>query len=281
MTKIVSNIADQTIAFIGAGSMAESIIAGLISERIVAPSQLIATNRQDEERLKRLEQHYGIKTTVNKEEAVAHANLIVLAMKPKDIESAMKAIRSYTSEKQLFISVLAGISTSYITELLGHHAPVIRTMPNTSAKVGESATAISAGAYATEQEIQLACALFSAIGTVIVVPEEQLDAVTGLAGSGPAYIYYLVEAMEKAATEIGLDEEVGKELVIQTLIGAAKRLSTTSKTAEELYTQVMSPGGTTEAGLQVLAENHFQDAIVACIKRATERSKELGTKTRK
>lgn len=269
-------LANKTIAFIGAGSMAEAIIAGLIAKEIVAPAQIIATNEQNEERLRSLKETYGIQVSRDKQEIMLKADIVVLAMKPKQVDEGIAAIKQYSSEKQLVISVLAGISTAYLSELLGHSAPVIRTMPNTSAKVGESATGMSAGEFATEADVALAASLFEAVGTVTVVPEEKLDAVTGVAGSGPAYIYYLVEAMEQAAQQIGLEEQEGKELIIQTLHGAVKRLSTTSKSAQQLYKEVMSPGGTTEAGLKVLSEQHFQEAIISCIKRATERSKELG-----
>ncbi|WP_078553073.1 pyrroline-5-carboxylate reductase [Bacillus alkalicellulosilyticus] len=269
-------LSNKKIAFVGAGSMAESIIAGLLANELLTPDQIIATNKSNQERLSYLEQEYRIQTTSDKATAVSEADVIVLAMKPVHVAEGIAEIRSFTSEQQLFISVLAGISTKHISELLGHEGGVIRTMPNTSAKVGASASAITAGEHASQDQLKLTATLFEAIGTVTIVPEDKIDAVTGLAGSGPAYIYYLVEAMEQAASEIGLEKEEANQLIVQTLAGASKRLQSTSKTAVELYKEVMSPGGTTEAGLKVLAENDFQETMKKAILRAVERSKELG-----
>lgn len=268
---------NKTIAFIGAGSMAEALIAGFITKKLVAPKQIIVTNHSNQERLIELERTYGVRTSSDKREVTERADLIVLAMKPAQVSEAIEAIRPYTTAKQIFISVIAGVATHKITESLGHEAPVIRTMPNTSAKVGASATGMSAGTFATEAELTLATALFEAVGTVTVVAEEKLDAVTAIAGSGPAYIYYFVEAVERVAEQIGLTKQEGKELFVQTLFGAAKRLQTTEKTAEQLYREVMSPGGTTEAGLNILNEQQFQETIISCIKRAEERAKQLGS----
>ena len=138
------------VAFIGAGSMAESIIGGLVAEKILRPEQITATNRQNQEQLDYLHETYGIHVTSDKEAAMKYADIVILAMKPKNVADGVRGIQRYTTENQLFISVLAGISTAYISELLGHRAPVIRTMPNTSAKVSASATGISAGAYAND-----------------------------------------------------------------------------------------------------------------------------------
>lgn len=267
---------NKKITFVGAGSMAESIIAGLLAKELIQPTQITAMNRQDEEKLKRLADTYKINTTTNKQEALKDADIVVLAFKPKNITEGIDNIRDHIHEKQLFISILAGITTSFIEEVLGMDAPVIRSMPNTSASVGESATALSGGRHASEDDIQVSTELFGAIGTVTVVPEDKQDAVTGVAGSGPAYIYYLVEAMEQAAIEMGLTEEEGKELVLQTLKGSVKRLEATTKTPKELYKEVMSPGGATQAALETLADYKFQEAMIAGMKRSSERAKEMG-----
>ncbi|MED4082913.1 pyrroline-5-carboxylate reductase [Halalkalibacterium halodurans] len=268
---------DHKITFLGAGSMAESIIAGLLSKKLLLPSQVIATNLCDETKLTKLEDRYGICTTQNRQEAVRQGTIIFLAMKPKNIEEAIEEIRGEITEKQLFISVLAGTTTSYIETLLAHEVPVVRTMPNTSAKVGASATGLCGGRYANASHVKLATLIFTAIGTVTEVTEDKLDAVTGLAGSGPAYFYYMVEAMERAAVQSGLTESEAKAFISQTLIGTGKRLEQTSKTAEELYKEVMSPGGTTEAGLRVLEQQQMQQAIEEAITAAINRSRELGS----
>ncbi|MET3508386.1 pyrroline-5-carboxylate reductase [Halalkalibacter oceani] len=266
----------KTITFLGAGSMAEAILGGLISKQIVKPEQIIVTNFQDQQKLTRLAGTYDVNTTSNRMEAVRRADIIILAMKPKHVKEALEEVQTVTRPDQLFVSVLAGIPTDYMESLLKGKASVIRTMPNTSAKVGASATAISKGAYANDEQLQVVEALFAAIGTVTVVEEEKLDAVTGLAGSGPAYFYYLIEAMEKAAVDNGLTKEEASALITQTVIGVGQRLQKTEKSAKELYEEVMSPNGTTEAGIGVLREYHMQDVMEKAIAQAIARSKELG-----
>ncbi|WP_017728215.1 pyrroline-5-carboxylate reductase [Halalkalibacterium ligniniphilum] len=268
---------NKTITFLGAGSMAESIIAGLVAQQIVVPHQIIATNQSDEEKLAYLENRYQIRTLQDREQAVKEGDIVVLAMKPKNVKEAIEDVKHVTSKDQLFVSVLAGIPTTYIEDLLGHNAPVIRTMPNTSAKVGASATGISAGKTANSTHMVLVTHLFEAIGTVTTVTEDKLDAVTGIAGSGPAYFYYLVEAMERAAADAGLSENEAKVLLAQTLIGVGKRLLSTTKSTAELYKEVMSPGGTTEAGIGVLQERETQAAMQEAVTRAIARSTELGS----
>ncbi len=257
--------------------MAEAVIGGLVRLQVVAPQQIIATNLSDQEKLNYLEQEYGIRTNSNRAEAVKEGDIIILAMKPKHVKDAIDAVQSMTNESQLFVSVLAGIPTSYIEDLLGHQAGVIRTMPNTSAKVGASATGICKGSYATNQQLNEVEQLFSAVGTVTVVTEDKLDAVTGIAGSGPAYFYYVVEAMELAAEQAGLSKEEAATLISQTIVGVGKRLQSTKKSSRELYQEVMSPNGTTEAGIKVLEERQTQEAVTDAITRAIERSKELGS----
>ncbi|MCM3760383.1 pyrroline-5-carboxylate reductase [Alkalihalobacillus oceani] len=266
----------KTITFLGAGSMAEAILGGLISKQIVEPGQMIVTNLQDQQKLARLADTYHVHTTPDRLDAVRRADIIILAMKPKHVKEALEEVQTATHPDQLFVSVLAGIPTDYMESLLPGKASVIRTMPNTSAKVGASATAISKGAYANDKQLQVVEALFAAIGTVTVVKEEKLDAVTGLAGSGPAYFYYLIEAMEKAAVDNGLTKEEASALITQTVIGVGQRLQKTEKSAKELYEEVMSPNGTTEAGIGVLREYHMQDVMEKAIAQAIARSKELG-----
>jgi pyrroline-5-carboxylate reductase len=264
-----------TIAFIGAGSMAEALISGM-TKTLYAPEQIIVTNRCDRTRLEYMNQTYSVRSETNKRKAVKEADIIILAMKPKDVAEAMGAIASAIRTHQLIISLLAGVTTDTIVSLAGKNVAVIRAMPNTSAAIGQSATAISQGRFATAAHVAIAKKLFETVGIVTVVPEHDLHAVTGLSGSGPAYVYYLVEAMEKAAEEIGLDRSVAKPLILQTIIGAAHMLQSTSKHPSVLRKEVTSPGGTTEAGIQVLEQYRFQEAVAACIKRATERSEELG-----
>ncbi|TYS68227.1 pyrroline-5-carboxylate reductase [Sutcliffiella horikoshii] len=264
------------IAFIGAGSMAEAIMAGLLKQQICTKEDITVTNKQDQQRLENLESKYGVATLEDKETVVKNADVIFLAMKPKDAKDGIQAIKSYVTKEQLIVSVLAGISTEVIQDLFEQELRVIRSMPNTSAAIGLSATAIAKGSFATESDLALVQSLFSAIGLCTIVEEDQLHAVTGVSGSGPAYIYYIAEAMEKAALAQGLDMDVAKKLVSQTLIGAAHMLQETHKDAEVLRKEVTSPGGTTQRGITLLEERKVSEAFESCIEGATERSREMG-----
>ncbi|WP_226679867.1 pyrroline-5-carboxylate reductase [Sutcliffiella horikoshii] len=264
------------IAFIGAGSMAEAIMAGLLKQEICTKENITVTNKQDQQRLESLKNKYGVTIMENKEATVKDADVIFLAMKPKDAKDGIQAIKSYVTKEQLIVSVLAGISTEIIQDLFKQKMRIIRSMPNTSAAIGLSATAIAKGHFATAEDLGLVQSLFSAIGLCTIVEEDQLHAVTGVSGSGPAYIYYIAEAMEKAALAQGLDVDVAKKLVSQTLIGAAHMLQETDKDAEVLRREVTSPGGTTQRGISLLDEGRVSEAFESCIEGATERSREMG-----
>ncbi|SDH90317.1 pyrroline-5-carboxylate reductase [Alteribacillus bidgolensis] len=271
---------NKTIAFIGAGSMAESILGGLLSEKLVNPQQIVVTNKTNDQRLNELNERYSISIAESKEDAMKKADLVILAMKPKHIEDGISSIKEYTTDNHLIISVLAGVSTSYIEEQFGMKTAVVRAMPNTSSKVSASATALCRGYYASVHQLDTASALFAAIGTVSIFDEAKMDAVTGISGSGPAYFYYFVEAMEIAAKEAGLPETEAKELIVQTLAGAAKRLQNSDQPPSALYNEVMSPGGTTEAAFKTLERHSVQEHFKNSIKEAIKRSKELGSATR-
>ncbi|GGH87477.1 pyrroline-5-carboxylate reductase [Pullulanibacillus pueri] len=265
------------IAFIGAGSIAESILSGILSKHMLKPSQIWVTNRKNTQRLSHLKNVYDVKVSNEKSEIMRGADIIILSVKPKDAPGALHSIQPFITSDQLVVSVLAGVSTSYIAHELGLPLPIVRAMPNTSASVGHSATALSAGCYAKEDHIGKVKDLFQTIGSTVVVDEDQLHAITGLSGSGPAYIYYLVEAMQQAATEAQLDPSLSEDLIIQTLVGAAEMLKLKKASPTTLRKQITSPGGTTQAGITTLEEYKFQEAILHAIRRATERSMELGS----
>lgn len=266
----------QKVSILGAASMAEALIAGFLKEKLFQPHQLFIGNRSNHARLTQLKRSYLINTVETKDELIENAEIVILAVKPKDAAEALHMIQPYIQPDQLILSVIAGIHTETISQLLEKPVPVVRAMPNTSASIGKSATAIAAGQHASQLHIQQAEELFQTVGTVSVVPEQDLDAVTGLSGSGPAYVYYLVEAMEKAAASIGLGQPVAKELILQTIIGAAEMLKTSPKHPSELRREVTSPGGTTEAGVKVLEQFQYQEAMISCIEAATKRSAEMG-----
>lgn len=264
------------VSFIGAGSMAEAIMAGMVNKRFLKKEQIFVSNKENEARLVELQEKYQVIGNTNKAEVIQDADIIILATKPYDVETALNEVKSLIEPHQLIISVIAGISTDTIVSHLEKDIAVIRAMPNTSATIGFSATAIAKGKFATDEHLTLAEDLFKAIGTVSVVDEEKMHIVTGISGSGPAYIYYLVEAMEKAAEQEGLDTETAKQLITQTIIGAGKMLKQSTEPVSILRENVTSPNGTTAAGIQTLNEYHFQDAVIECVKNATKRSKELG-----
>ncbi|OZI11996.1 pyrroline-5-carboxylate reductase [Bacillaceae bacterium SAS-127] len=262
--------------FIGAGSMAEAMISGAISSGALKHTDIYATNRANEARLKELKDQYNIHTSYQIDEMFKDSKIIVLAMKPKDAKAALETIKPFISPTSLIITLMAGVAIDFIERELNEPCGVIRAMPNTSAAVGKSATAIALNQHVSEEQKQKALSLFSSIGMTKIVKEEQLDAVTGLSGSGPAYIYYVVEAMEQAAETIGLEKEISKPLIIQTLLGAAEMLSVSDGKAEQLRKAVTSPGGTTEAGIRLLENQQVKEAFVTCIKEATAQSKRLG-----
>lgn len=266
----------NNIACIGIGSMAEAIISGIIERGGVNPKQIKVANKSNQERLAYVEKQYGVCGHTSLEAALIDANVVFLAVKPKDVLAALTAARPYLTENMLLISVAAGVNLASLEGIIEKKMAIVRAMPNTSAAVGLSATALAANSLAGNTQLQTAIDLFTSIGTVNVVDEHKLNAVTGLSGSGPAYIYYVVEAMEKSAQEIGLDPVTAKQLIIQTIQGAAEMLKQSPKTPQTLRKEVTSPGGTTEAGLKVLEVHHVQNAFIACIEEATNQAKRMG-----
>lgn len=268
----------EKISFVGAGSMAEAIIAGLVNKKVLPSEQIYVTNKENDARLQELREKYRIIGTKDKQETIEGADVVIIATKPHDVKEVVLEVKDLITEEQLIVSVVAGIATDFITQTLGKNAPVIRSMPNTSAALGYSATAIAQGTYATDEHIKMAESMFQSIGTVSVVEEEQMHIVTAISGSGPAYIYYLVEAMEKIAIEEGLDEQTAKQLITQTVIGSGKMLEAATEPVHVLRENVTSPNGTTFAGLETLRAYNFEEAIIECVKSAKNRSIELGKK---
>ena len=263
----------EKILFIGAGSIAEALIHGWLKQEVVINRNLYVTNRSNKERLLELQEAYGINTLENNDD-IQQMDLIILAMKPKDAKTALEQLRPSIGKDTAILSVLAGISISTIEMALGAR-PIARAMPNTSATIGLSASGISFNDNVSTEQKQLYLQMLKAVGVVIEVEEDQLHAVTALSGSGPAYIYYLLEALEKVGTEFGLDKEIVRTLMVQTIAGSAEMLKTVKEEPAVLRRKVTSPGGTTEAGIQALESFHFTEAISACIKGAEARSRAL------
>lgn len=268
----------KKIVFVGAGSMAEAIIAGMVKEAVTLPKNITVMNKADDQRLIQLQNKYGVSIICPNKFALKEADLIVLATKPQDIQQALIDIRPILKENAAILSVVAGISIATIEACAGSR-PIARSMPNTSATIGKSATGIAFNAAVTDSLKSEICILLEAIGLVQQVEEEQLHIVTALSGSGPAYIYALVEAFEKISVSEGLTKDVARSLTIQTLEGAAAMLKETGVEPSILRENVTSPNGTTAAGLRALADGKFEEIIANCIIAATERSKELAKET--
>jgi pyrroline-5-carboxylate reductase len=268
-------INQKTIAFLGAGSMAEAMISGIITAGKVPPQQIIASNRSNKARLQQLEKDYGILGVPKEDLNFDKVDIIVLAMKPKDAETSLLSIKELLQPNQLILSVLAGVTTTFIEQNLPSGQQVIRVMPNTSSLIGESATAISAGTHTTKQNLNLAKDLLQSIGEVFVIPESKMDIFTGIAGSGPAYFYYLMEHMEKEGLKAGLNEDLTRQIIAQTIVGAAKMIQEQDETPSVLRENVTSPNGTTAAGLKALQMHGGGTAISKAIQHAAERSREI------
>ncbi|MFQ5736956.1 MAG: pyrroline-5-carboxylate reductase [Thermodesulfobacteriota bacterium] len=273
-------LAKKTIAFLGAGNLAEALIKGLLAAGGVVASQIIASDRLDE-RLLHLAEAYEIKVFNKNYEAVENADIIFLTVKPNDVERLIGEIAGQFGPGKLIISAAAGITTTRILEALKtggapHFTPVVRAMPNTPAIVRQGAVALCAGLGAESGDIALAKAVFDAVGRVIVLEDEGLmDAVTGLSGSGPAYVFLFMEALAEGGVKAGLSREDAELLSMQTVLGAARLAMESPKDLKELREMVTSPGGTTMEGLKKLDEAGFKEAVTGAVEAATRRAREL------
>ena len=262
--------------FLGAGSISEAMIKGITSAQLLSAEQIIISNRNNAQRLQELHSTYGVQPSQDKMGDIAEADIVILAMKPFDLVKALREVAPAISQQQLVISLVAGVSTTLIEHNLPPSVPIIRAMPNTSSFVQASSTAFCQGFWATPVHLAIARDLFSAIGISVTIPESLMDAATGLSGSGPAYIYYVVEALLKGGQACGLSTETCRTLLLQTVYGAAKMLQETDQEPAVLRRQVTSPNGTTMAAISVLDQGNgqqlFQDAVI----RATQRAEEMG-----
>lgn len=264
------------IGFIGGGNMAEAFIKGLISGGYPATGLLVA--EPSDARRSHLVSVYGVNTTIDNLEVVASSGIVVLAIKPQLAANVVAGFSPVFSSRNLLISILAGISTATLEGLLGGTPRVVRAMPNTPALVGAGASALCRGRYASAEDLALAEKLFATFGMACLVSEEQLDAVTGLSGSGPAYIFTVIEALADGGVQEGLPREIALALAIQTVLGAAQLVKESGEHPALLRDKVCSPGGTTIAAVQVLEEKGLRAALMAGVSTAARRSRELGKK---
>ncbi|MGE5180537.1 MAG: pyrroline-5-carboxylate reductase [Acidobacteriota bacterium] len=268
-------LAAHTIGFVGAGNMAEALIRGLVRGGHVPPGK-IAASAPRRERLDQLATEYGIEVTTDNREVVRRCGLVVLAVKPQILDKVLREIGDQMHEGTLVVSIAAGVGTEAIEDSVAPGVRVVRAMPNTPALVGAGATAISPGKLASETDLKTARALFDAVGITVVLDEYHLDAVTGLSGSGPAYIFLILEALADAGVKVGLSRRDAQRLAAQTVMGSAKLLLETNQHPGMLKDMVTSPGGTAIAGLHTLEEGGLRTTLINAVETATKRARELG-----
>jgi pyrroline-5-carboxylate reductase len=264
----------EKIAILGAGVMGETLLSGLLRAGREADDIVLTEKRA--ERAAELSGRYGVKVLDN-EEAVSGAQTVVLVVKPQDMGVLLGEIRGVVQPDVLVVSLAAGITTSFIEQRLPDRTAVVRVMPNTPALVDQGMAAISPGSHCDDAHLARAEALLAATGKVIQLPEHHQDAVTAISGSGPAYIFYVVEAMIEAGVLLGLPRATATELVVQTLYGAATMLKETKQHPTVLREQVSSPAGTTMAALRQLDDHKVRAAFVTAMEAAAKRSKELAS----
>jgi pyrroline-5-carboxylate reductase len=264
----------KKIGVVGGGKMGGALIEGMISRGLVTASALTVADT-DETRRGELARAYGVSVTADNREAVQGADLVILSVKPQSMAEVLAGLAGAASSA-LFISIAAGITTAFIEERLGESVRVVRVMPNLPALIGEGAAALAPGAFATKADLDLSRQIFTAVGITVEIKESQMDAVTGLSGSGPGYAFLIIEALMDAGVRMGLARDVAMKLSAQSLLGAAKLCLRGEKHPAELREMVTSPGGTTLAGLKVLGEGRIRETLIAAVEAATLRSAELG-----
>jgi pyrroline-5-carboxylate reductase len=268
---------DYELGIIGAGNMAEAIVRGILRARLLEPGQIIAADVAAPRR-ELFTSQLGIHAVEDNSTVAAQSRRLLLSVKPQQIQNALTGIGSVLNPGACVISIMAGISTAYIEKHLGgnHAWRVIRTMPNTPMLVGKGMVGLAPGAHTTADDVADARRLFSVAAAVIEVTEAQIDAVTAMSGSGPAYFFYFIEHMIRAGQSLGLTPDQAKTLALQTISGAAEMLATSTDTPQELRRKVTSPGGTTQAAITHLETMKAGDIFLDAIAAAARRSKELG-----
>ena len=265
---------ERKIAVLGAGQIGEALVSGLLSSGWRSAAEISASTRR-EERAAELRERHGIAVTLSNAEAAAGAALVVVAVKPQDIEALLGEIGPLIQPEQTVLSIAAAIPTAAIERHLGRGVPVVRAMPNTPAVVHEGMAGICAGSHADEEHLTLAEEALRHLGAVVRVSEPYMDAVTAVSGSGPAYFALLAEAMIEAGILLGLSREVSTQLVVQTMLGTAKQLRDRRMHPVELREMVTSPGGTTIAAIRELEQAGVRAAFLNAIQAAMDRSREL------
>ncbi|MEE9368313.1 MAG: pyrroline-5-carboxylate reductase [Pontiella sp.] len=260
------------VVFIGAGNMAEAVVAGIVKNKVVKAADVFVTDIS-EERLTYFMMKYDVSTSDDNAYPVSLADVVVLAIKPQVFPEVWPEIEAALKPDALVVSIMAGIPSAKIAG--GKSIRVVRVMPNTPSLIGEGAAGIAAGELATDADLEIAESLLGAVGATVIVKEEEIDAVTALSGSGPAYVFYLLESMLEAADQMGLEKGISRELALATVIGAAKLMQETGEDADALRIKVTSKGGTTAAAINTMEERGVKESIITALLAAQARSKEL------
>jgi pyrroline-5-carboxylate reductase len=267
-------ISDLKICVIGAGKMGEALIHSLISKNAIVHNELFAADVL-KDRCEYISKRYKIECSTDIVKTAHKCNIIIIAVKPKDVLPLAEIISKYVTPKQLVVSLAAGVSSDSLSRVLGGNIPVIRVMPNIAVLVSEGMIALARGPNSTDEHMALAERIFNYTGRVVIVDEKQMDAVTALSGSGPAFIYTVIEAMSDGGVKVGLQKELAIILAAQTALGAAKMILETNEHPAKLRDMVMTPGGTTAEGILQLERGNVRASLMEAIIKATDKSSEL------
>lgn len=262
------------IAFLGAGNMGSALIHGALNAKIVSAGQIRVCDA-DQSKLNSWKKQSSLKIAKSNPEAVEGSDYIFLCVKPQQMTELIGEIKNAVTSKQCLISIAAGVPAKKIENQFSIDVPLIRVMPNTPALIRSGMTALTKGRFALDAQLQFAKNFFEAVGKTVVLPEEHFDAVTAVSGSGPAYLFYLAESLERAAEKLGLPSSVAQALSKQTIAGAAKLLDDSADSPAELRRKVTSPGGTTEAAVNFLQEKQWSEIFAQAVEKARDRSIEL------
>ena len=266
---------DKKIAVIGVGNMGGAMLRGMLRRSWAKPEKFIASDA-DKSKLDAMSKELHVKVTDDNRKAAKGSDIIILSVKPQILDQVLEEIKPDLETNQILISVAAGVKSDHINNRIGKDVPVVRAMPNISALVGESASAISPGKYANKEHVKLAREIMESIGTVVEVHENLMDAVTGLSGTGPMYVFLIVEGLSDAGVKVGLSRDIANALSVQTLLGAAKMMKETGMHPASLKDLVTSPGGTAISALHSLEKSGLKAMLIDAVETATKRSIELG-----
>lgn len=266
---------DKTIAFIGAGKMATAIIKGLLGSSLFDKNHIIASE-PNKDYAHKIEQELGIKMVHNNREAAAQADIILLAVKPFVVKDVLTEIEDRIDDSKLIITIAAGISTNRVEEILEKTARVVKVMPNTPALLGEGMSAVCKGLHASDDDFECVKEIFSKVGKVISAKEDDIDAITGVSGSGPAFYYYIINQIAKAGEKLGLDYKTALTLSAQTALGAARMVLETGVEPQQLIANVTTPGGTTAEGNKVLQESNIAEILFETVDKTAQKSELMG-----